>query len=287
MKSKLILSFILLCSIFVYVQTKLRSTEQVKTEQVKTEQAPFNPAQTKQAQTLKAGGRLVKTVDGVEYAFRWCPAGEFDMGHIASNSQKPVHKVILTQGFWMLETEITQKMWKSVMNRSQADETKLAGLSGEYGIGDNFPIYRASYTEFEEFCEKLSKKMGVSIILPTEAQWEYACCCGTDGYSPEMRKKMGWGHENRDLGSAHPVAAKGPNKWGLYDMYGNVWEWCSDRWTNHYSDEAQTDPTGPQTGVNRVIRGGSWQGDLWFDNRSNEVPQIGNRDLGGRVIFCP
>ena len=198
----------------------------------------------------KPGARMVKTVNGIEYAFRWCPAGTFTMGSPSSepdrNDDETQHSVTLTRGFWMLETEVTQAMWKSVMGTDPSDFE-----------GAQNPVERVSWHECDDFCKKLSSKLRLTVSLPTEAQWEYACRAGTTGAYAGDLGEMGWYDEDFNTGSTHPVGQKKPNAWGLYDMHGNVWEWCQD-WYGSYTTSPTSDPTGPNSGSYRVFRGGSW-----------------------------
>ena len=205
--------------------------------------------------------RLVKMVDGVEYAFRWCPPGEFKMGspwlEAYRQPNETRHHVTLTKGFWMLETEVTQGMWQSVMGESISDKRNQVdpekSLEGE---GSDYPMYYVSWNECQEFCRKLSEKIGMKIALPTEAQWEYACRAGTVSARAGSIAEMGWYDSNSD-DEAHPVGRKQPNAWGLYDMHGNVDEWCQD-WLGDYPRGSVTDPMGPASGSFRVTRGGGW-----------------------------
>ena len=213
----------------------------------------------------QAGDRMVKTVDGVEYAFRWCPTGTFKMGSPSSEEGRfewegPQRNVRL-RGFWMLETEVTQAMWKSVMWNNPSRFK-----------GDNRPVECVSWDACRKFCRKLSSKIGMQISLPTEAQWEYACRAGTTGTYAGDLDAMGW--YNGRFGT-HPVGEKQANAWGLYDMHGNVWEWCVDE----YGDVL--------TGIHHVLRGGGWNDDaqscrsairLWF------LPSFRNDSLGLRVV---
>ena len=209
----------------------------------------------------KAGDRMVKTVDGIEYAFRWCPAGAFTMGSPSSetchNSDETQHSVTLTKGFWMLETEVTQAMWESVMGTTVRQQRDKADPDWSlYGEGAEYPIYYVNWEESRTFCEQLSSKLGVQVSLPTEAQWEYACRAGTTGVYAGDLDAMAWHWENSG-GQTRPVRQKQPNKWNLYDMHGNVWEWCSD-WYGPYVESPASDPIGPNSGSARVFRGGSW-----------------------------
>ncbi|MDO4629501.1 MAG: formylglycine-generating enzyme family protein, partial [Planctomycetia bacterium] len=183
--------------------------------------------------------------------FRWCPPGDFMMGSPESEkdrlSWETQHRVSLTRGFWMLETEVTQEMWRSVMGNNPSS---FAGARN--------PVENVSWNDCQEFCTKLKQKLGITIGLPTEAQWEYACRAGTTGPyggSGDL-DDMGWYYDNSGSGT-HQVGTKQANAWGLYDMHGNVYEWCQD-WYGSYDESPTSDPSGPSSGSRRVVRGGSW-----------------------------
>ena len=210
----------------------------------------------------KAGERLVKMADGIEYAFRWCPAGTFLMGspsdEVGRDSDEVQHQVTLTEGFWVLETQVTQKMWRNVMGEELSQKALLGTLFHDLkGDGSDYPMYYVSWEDCQEFCRKLSDMIDLRITFPTEAQWEYACRAGTTGAFAGNIDAMGWCDGNSG-DKTHPVGQKQPNAWGLYDMHGNVWEWCQDWWYGAYSSSAVTNPTGPTNGTDRVRRGGSW-----------------------------
>lgn len=218
-----------------------------------------------------AGERKVITVSGVEFAFRWCPAGTFMMGPSSEENgqawEKPQHEVTLTKGFWMMETEVTQKQWKVIM-----------GYNPSYFNGDNLPVDRISWNDSQEFCIK------IGLRLPTEAQWEYACRAGsTTAYF--------WGNEDDkhiEYCRPKPVAWYAPNNWGLYDMNGNSYEYCLD-WYGSYPTESVIDPRGPSYGVHRIIRGGGW---IWNGSRRTcrsasrnyVLPGSGSSEMGFRCI---
>jgi formylglycine-generating enzyme required for sulfatase activity len=143
--------------------------------------------------------------------------------------------------------------------------------------GPQNPVETVSWDEAAEFCRKLSQKAGKTVRLPTEAEWEYACRAGTKtrfgfGEKDEDLHKYGnycdksntsrlpWQDKDHNDGfdKTGPVGSLKPNDWGLYDMHGNVWEWCSDWYADSYANANKTDPTGPVSGTNRVLRGGSW-----------------------------
>lgn len=182
---------------------------------------------------------------GVTLEMVWCPPGTFTMGSNDGDSdERPVHQVTLTKGFWIGKTEVTQAQWKSVMGNNPSDHE-----------GDDLPVECVSWDDCMEFCKK------TGLELPTEAQWEYACRAGSTGpYAGTGNlDDMGWygGNSGRQT---HPVGTKQPNAWGLYDMHGNVWEWCAD-WYGDYPSGAVTDPKGASSGSYRVWRGGSWGND--------------------------
>ena len=214
--------------------------------------------------TPKAGDRKVETVNGVEFAFRWCPAGTFMMGSPTNeegryDDEEKQHSVTLTKGFWMMETEVTQKQWKAVM-----------GNLPDCGFkGDDLPVERVSWNDCQEFCKKC-KSLGMPVQLPTEAQWEYACRAGSttayfwgnalsgDKANCDGNHPCGTTTKGKYLEKTTPVGSYEANAWGLYDMHGNVWEWCADYWNKEYPSGSVTDPVGPSTGSYRVYRGGSW-----------------------------
>ena len=172
----------------------------------------------------------------------WCPPGTFTMGSDDGNrNERPAHQVTLTKGFWMAKTEVTQAQWKSVMGNNPSDHK-----------GDNLPVENVSWDDCQKFCKK------TGLQLPTEAQWEYACRAGSTGKYAGTGNldDMGW-YDDNSGGQTHPVGTKQPNAWGLYDMHGNVWEWCAD-WHGTYPSGAVTDPKGASSGSLRVMRGGCW-----------------------------
>lgn len=190
---------------------------------------------------------------GVELVLVWCPAGSFTMGRDGDfDNEWPPHEVTLTKGFWLAQTEVTQAQWGAVMGNNPSRHK-----------GDDLPVENVSWNDCQEFCQKL----GMS--LPTEAQWEYACRAGSTGdfAGTGNLDDMGWYWSNSG-GKSHPVKQKRPNAWGLYDMHGNVQEWCRD-WYGDYPQEAVTDPQGAVSGSYRVRRGGSWHDNGEFYCRSS------------------
>lgn len=198
----------------------------------------------------KAGDRTVMVINGVEFAFRYCPPGTFWMGSPSSESgrdkDEKQHQVTLREGFWMMETEVTQKQWKAVMGNNPSKFK-----------GDDLPVEMVSWNDCREFCKKCAQ-LALPVQLPTEAQWEYACRAGSAGVYADSLNDTAWykSRKTRAVGT-RSVGTKKPNVWGLYDMHGNVREWCQD-WYGSYPVGKVTDPVGPSTGSNRVVRGGSW-----------------------------
>ena len=226
----------------------------------------------------KAGDRKTVVINGVEFAFRWAPAGTFSMGAPKTEEgrfdDEIPHQVTLTKGFWIMETEVTQKQWKAVMGNDPARFQD-----------DNKPIECVSWADCQEFCKKCAQS-GVKLELPTEAQWEYACRAGgTTAYPGDMEQTT-W-YEGNCGSKTHPVGTKTPNAWGLYDMTGNVWEWCAD-WYGEYPAESVTDPTGPQKGSFKLFRGGGWHESARYCRcavRGYSEPDYQDGNFGFRCII--
>ena len=203
------------------------------------------------------------TVNGVDFTMIRVEAGTFQMGSNSGyDNEKPVHQVTLTKDYYIGETEVTQALWQAVMGttvRNQRDKANPAwSLSGE---GANYPMYYVNYEECEQFIRKLNSLTGKNFRLPTEAEWEYAAKGGnkSKGYTysgSNYLDDVAWYYENSE-GCTHPVKTKAANELGIYDMSGNVREWCYD-WYGDYISSAQTDPTGATSGSSRVLRDGSW-----------------------------
>lgn len=210
----------------------------------------------------KAGTRAVCTVDDVEFAFRWCPAGEFLMG--ASTEAKreygdrfvPQANVQLSAGFWLQETEVTQSQYEMVMG---TNPSFWKSNSPSHSTSQH-PVEQVSWNEAVTFYQRLSKRdADYDYRLPTEAEWEYACRAGTTTPRYGNLLDIAWVFQNTDEAfqgsSGHrAVGQKQPNAWGLYDMLGNVAEWCLD-WYGPRTGRDLADPKGPQTGSSRVVRG--------------------------------
>ncbi len=180
------------------------------------------------------------------------PAGSFVMGSPYEEkwhqNDELVQNVTLSNSFYMSAAEITQAQWESIMGFNRSDNK-----------GNDLPVEKISWKDAVSFCEKLSAKEGKTYRLPTEAEWEYACRAGSDlsiGSVGDLQSSA-WYSENSD-NVTHPVKQKQANAWGLYDMLGNVSEWCADIYEKKYPETVSIDPTGPETGPLRVIRGGAF-----------------------------
>ena len=216
-------------------------------------------AKTEAAKARLASGARFEAGESLllEIPVRWIPPGRFLMGSPSSDRERDEdevqHEVVLSHGFFMAETECTQAQWQSVMGRNTA---KFKGADR--------PVERVNWLQATEFCQKLTSKQrqegllpeGWEWRLPTEAEWEYAARAGTTGTRYGKLDLIGWYVWNAE-GQTHAVKGKVSNAWGLYDMIGNVWEWCAD-WHGKYPTGSVTDPTGPSSGSYRVFRGGAW-----------------------------
>ena len=263
---------------------------------------------------------IIPLSDTVNLDMIWIKPGTFimgspedELGRLLSETQ---HQVTLTQGYWMGKFEVTQAQYEAVMGTNPSGSSKA-----------NFPVVRVNWSDSMEFCAKLTAiereagrlPEGYEYTLPTEAQWEYACRAGTTtafnngtnipteeqtGYyyddngswhqgepCPNL-DEVGWYSHNSRYSNGnldiHPVGQKQPNAWGLYDMHGNVWEWCLD-WYRSYPTTAVTDPKGPVTGSYRVNRGGSIAryADSCRSANRNGPPDGWYIDAGFRVALAP
>ena len=197
----------------------------------------------------KAGDTLVKEIDREKFVFRWIPPGIFTMGspedEEGRNPNERQYKVKISKGFWMMETEVTQEQWMVVTGE----------LRGSSRPSPQKPIEDVSWYECNNFCKKAAAA-GLPLELPTEAQWEYACRAGSRGAFAGSFEDLTWHHGNSD-GHAQLIRTREPNKWGLYDMHGNVAEWVAD-WCGVYPSKPTKDPKGPADGAKKMTRGGSW-----------------------------
>ena len=201
------------------------------------------------------GWQIILTANIMLFDMRNIPSGTYKMGcgswtSTCAENEKPVHTVTISS-FFMSETEVTQAQWKAIM-----------GTNPSHFKGDNFPIDNISWNDIQKFLVLLNQQTGERYRLPTEAEWEYAARSGgkNEKYAGTSSSlgDYAWYAEN-NTGETHPVGQKKPNGLGLYDMSGNVWEWCSDGYDKDYfTISPPKDPTGAMDSGFRVLRGGSW-----------------------------
>jgi formylglycine-generating enzyme required for sulfatase activity len=265
-------------------------------------QWPFDATEARRRQQATAqalGVQVEKTINlgrGVTMKLELIPAGEFIMGSTMSAAQLaknygmeakyfanevPQHRVRITEPFWIGLYDVTQQQYEAVV-RTNPSHFK----------GPNNPVEKVSWKDAEEFCRRLSETAGQDVRLPTEAEWEYACRAGTATafyFGDDVGRLGDYGWYDRNSGyQTHPVGQKQPNAWGLYDMLGNVCEWCMDWYgEDYYAKSPEDDPQGPSAGQFRVQRGAAWL--VWPDfcrsaMRSKDDPKLAT-DLGGfRVV---
>lgn len=248
---------------------------------------PFDVEEAKRRQIETAEAQEIpveKTIDmgeGITLEMILIPAGEFIMGSPEDEDGRlefegPQRRVRITQPFYMGKYEVTQAQWERMMEENPS-----------HFKGADLPVTFISWIEAREFLGKVDD----DIRLPTEAEWEYACRAGSatrfySGDSEDDLDDAGWYGENSSS-RTHPVGEKRPNAWGLFDMHGNVLEWCADWFQDSYIGLETTDPKGPETGTYRVIRGGSWFNTLLWArsaSRSGLDPEMGGFHLGFRFV---
>jgi formylglycine-generating enzyme required for sulfatase activity len=211
--------------------------------------------------------------------FRWCPPGSFLMGDVEEGQRN----VTLTRGFWMGDTPVTQGLYAAVMGRNPSKFRSAFSV--------DLPVEMVSWGESRGFIETINGLVGSGgdlVRLPTEAEWEYSARAGTTGERYGPADDIAWTKKN-SLGRPHSVGQKLPNSWGLYDMLGNVWEWCHDSY-NVYPFGDLVDPKCAGFGDYRIVRGGSWGQDLDSVRSSfRNALTFGFRDryLGLRLVMSP
>ena len=248
---------------------------------------------------LTTGRDFVETTAGLNMKMVWVEGGEFMMGGTSEQgsdvySDEQVIRRIKLSSYYIGECEITQQQWTKVMGTSIQQQASKAGQSSYRGIGPDYPMYYVSWEEAQAFCQELSRMTGRTYCLPTEAQWEYAARGGKNAdrskYSGSWSiDAVAWYADNSGR-STHPVKNKRANSLGLYDMIGNVWEWCSDWYSDSYNINDTNNPTGPSSGSSRVLRGGSWCDGEQFcrvSNRSYNDPGDRSSNTGFRVVVIP
>lgn len=229
--------------------------------------------------------RKIELGDGAHIELILIPAGEFDMGSAypeqsRANDEGPVHRITISKPFYIGRYEITQAQWKAVM-----------GYSLSHLKDPNLPADGIDWSKAVDFCKRLSERQFEIFRLPTEAEWEYACRAGTVtaysfGNDPTSLTQYAWCNSNSNH-KTHLVGQKKPNAFGLYDMHGNVWEWCSDFYDDYLVDST-VDPSGPPDGSCRILRGGSWfctPGPCRSANRGWNTPETRDDDVGFRIVL--
>ena len=222
--------------------------------------------------------------------FVWIAPGTFVMGSPVSedgrDSSEVIHTVTLTQGFWMSDHETTQREYQLVMESNPSNWK-----------GESLPVEKVSWSDAVAYCQKLTERERAegritaqqAYRLPTEAEWEYSARAGTTGARYGELDAIAWHRGNSQSleSNTHAVKQKAANAWGLFDMMGNVWEWCSD-WNGEYPTGSVTDPMGPSSGSLRVHRGGGWgnvAGRVRSALRNGKDPGYRGNDLGFRPVL--
>ena len=281
----LIIVLLTFCSLTVNAQNQV-----VRRQRVKKSISVKNESKTKlsstRTETLPQVARqeiFYQTfyVNGVSFQMAKVIGGTFMMGATLEQSldrnERPVHQVTLAGNYYIGKTEVTQALWKAIM-----------GSNPSYFKGDNRPVEQVSWNDCQTFIKKLNQATGENFRLPTEAEWEFAARGGNNSrhylYSgSDVLYTVAWCTDGSS-GTTHDVATKPANELGLYDMSGNVWEWCSD-WYGSYSSSSQTNPNGPSSGASRVYRGGSWGSMVGCRSRRDDSPDCRGYDLGFRLAL--
>jgi len=285
--------------------------------------APFSADEAKQHQEAWAKhlGVPVETTNSIDMKLRLIPPGEFMMGSSedeikllknkdandlglsqdqvdAITGEGPQHRIRITRPFYLGSTEVTHEQWKAVMGTNPWLDEK--GKKRDYvEEGPDFPATHVGWSEVVQFCRRLGENEGIEGVtyrLPTEAEWEYACRAGSQERhfygNTQKHAAYAWYSENKVKKWMRPVGKKKPNPFGLYDMYGNVWEHCYD-WLSmdYYSQSPVDDPQGPETGIRRVSRGGDWYNNHLVQRSANrgvlihkERSEQGWQTLGFRIV---
>jgi len=255
---------------------------------------------------LSSGKNLTFKANNVKFEMNFVEGGSFLMGctseyNNCDSIEKPVHNVKLSN-FYMGKFEVTQKLWHAVMGTTVRQQRDSANIDWEiYSEGDQYPMYYVSYEECAVFCEKLNRMLyyqlpeGYTFRLPTEAQWEYAARGGKKSknyiYSGNNKiSKVAWWEGNSGQ-RIRKVGLKSNNELGIYDMSGNVWEWCRDWFeSDYYTYGSTTNPQGPLSGTHRILRGGSWNLRAWHARATNRYyyqPAARSANVGFRIALEP
>lgn len=243
------------------------------------------------------GVRAFPLVTGAEMEFVWIEPGTFTMGSPASevgrdSDEGPQHQVTIRQGFWLGKCEVTQGQWQGVMGTTPWSGQSYVRANAQH------PAVYISWDDAQQLIARLNAAAGSAVYrLPTEAEWEYACRAGSTtrwsfGDDEGQLGQYAWYCDNAwnaALQYAQPVGTKLPNPWGLYDMHGNVWEWCQD-WYGSYGSGPVVEPAGPASGSNRVIRSGGFNFSARYMRsayRNNSTPGGRLYNVGVRLLRTP
>ena len=258
--------------------------------------APVVPSVAEESKAPKPGDVWVEPVTGMEFV--WVPGGCYEMGcgswdtfkgdnkeNLCYTSELPLHEVCV-DGVWIGKYEVTQGQWEKVMG----------GNPSYFKRGDNYPVEKVSWNDAKDFIYKLNSRSrgGYEFRLPSEAEWEYACRSGgkAEKYSGGSDvDRFAW-YEGNSGGSTHPVGTKAANGLGLYDMSGNVYEWCEDNYAEDaYGKHPRNNPIYTSGGSDRVVRGGSWDnstgGRAVCGSVAASRPTAGSGDVGFRLLRTP
>ena len=242
---------------------------------------------------------FTETAWGINMKMIWVEGGDFLMGCTSEqggdcgSDEQNVRRVTV-DGFYIGMLEVTQSQWEKVVGTSIYQQKSKAGGDSTPGTGPDYPMYYVSWDEAMEFCRLLSNKTGRTYTLPTEAQWEYAARGGNKNEGAKyagsnMIDAVAWYTDNSS-GTAHVVGSKRANALGIYDMSGNVWEWCKDWYADSYVNYDTNNPVGPSSGSKRVVRGGSWYrapSNCRVTERVGDPSTNKHNHLGFRVVCLP
>ena len=242
---------------------------------------------------------FTETAWGINMKMIWVEGGDFLMGCTSEqggdcDSHEQNVRRVTVDGFYIGTLEVTQSQWEKVVGTSIYQQKSKVGGSSTSGVGPDYPMYYVNWDEAMEFCRLLSNKTGRTYTLPTEAQWEYAARGGNknDGAKyagSNMIDAVAWYTDNSGS-STHIVGSKRANALGIYDMSGNVWEWCKDWFANSYVSYDTNNPVGPSSGSSRVYRGGGWErsaSNCRVALRNANNPGFRGNFVGFRVVCLP
>ena len=283
MKRYILFSLLLVLPLSLVAQGTVRRPLKTKVENSNPKPSPktkTNP-KPKPTPTVNRQAELNKLINNMVYV----SGGTFTMGATseqgsdAYDDEKPTHSVTLSS-FYLCKYEVTQALWRAVMVNNPSSFK-----------ANSLPVENVSWNDCQTFISRLNNLTGKNFRLPTESEWEYAARGGnrSRGYKysgSNVLSDVAW-YDDNSGSKTHPVGSKSPNELGLYDMSGNVWEWCSD-WYGTYSSSSQTNPTGVSSGSNRVYRGGSWINDSRYcrsSDRCGSAPDYRCNRLGLRLAL--